>query len=450
MHSCGRSPGTRQEISRASLKPSLSVFSRRNPAGPPDCSTGRKLRILSEFLTQSDMRIAIRMKESNRPIEIGIIGCGARIRRVVQLLLLAADGKIRVRAVCDPDPVARDLASQAFGGPVEFCESEEVLLTLPAISWVFVGSVNSQHCRHILAAVRHGKHVFAEKPLATSLADALDIRDGVTASDRIFALGLVLRYSRFYQKIKEILCSGGLGQIISFEFNETLAFNHGGFIFGNWRRSRELSGGHMLEKCCHDIDLANWLIDSLPVRVASFGGLDFFNAANAHRVGEIGPNKDGLPAYQGWRSYSRNLIDPFTGRADIYDNQVAILQYANGVRATFHTNCNSAIPERRMYIHGAKGTLRADLTAGILETAQIGWNESIQKVPFGDMDGHGGGDEWMSRALCKTILEGDPPLASVREGICSAIPALAMDQSVSEGRIIDLLPVWEKAGIQTL
>ena len=64
--------------------------------------------------------------------------------------------------------------------------------------------------------------------------------------------------------------------MISMEFNETLGFNHGGFIMGDWRRLTENSGTHLLEKCCHDIDLVNWMLESIPVKVASFGGVNFF------------------------------------------------------------------------------------------------------------------------------------------------------------------------------
>ncbi len=50
------------------------------------------------------------------------------------------------------------------------------------------------------------------------------------------------------------------------EFNETLDFNHGGYIMGDWRRLQRYSGTHLLEKCCHDIDLVNWITGSLAGR----------------------------------------------------------------------------------------------------------------------------------------------------------------------------------------
>ena len=50
----------------------------------------------------------------------------------------------------------------------------------------------------------------------------------------------------------------------------------------NWRRHKNLSGPHVLEKCCHDIDLLNWIVDSLPSKVSAFGGNDIFITENNH------------------------------------------------------------------------------------------------------------------------------------------------------------------------
>ncbi len=387
------------------------------------------------------------MKKAEPLVEIGIIGSGQRMRGVAQNLINSGGEKIVVRAVYDPSAVSVEETQRLFGTDVERCATEEALLNHSNISWVFIGSMNNQHKRHILGALAAGKHVFAEKPLATTLEDCLAIRDAVAASDRTFALGLVLRYSRFYQKIREVVDSGVLGKLISFEFNETLGFNHSGYIFGNWRHSWELSGGHVLEKCCHDIDLANWFIGSLPVRVASFGGQDIFTRENAKLAEEIGPNAEGLPAYRGWKTPVIEVTDPFSGDADIFDNQVAILEYANGVRATFHTNCNAGIPERRMLFLGTKGTLRGDLVAGKLELGRIGWDASIETLIDDVTDGHGGGDVIMGEELSRTLLEGEPPYASVKEGLSSAITAFAIDQSVRENRIVDVRPLWATAGI---
>lgn len=384
---------------------------------------------------------------SDSKVSIGLLGAGARIRGVVSRLLAAdKEGRIQPVAAYDPDPLVDEAIVQRLGVRVPRVESEEALLNDPSIDWIFIGSFNAHHPRHAIAALNAGKNVFCEKPLATTLEDCIAIRDAVQRSGKTFAFGLVLRYSPHYQRIKQIIDSGAIGKIISFEFNETLNFNHGGYIFGNWRRKRANAGTHVLEKCCHDIDLANWIVGSLPVRTASFGGRDFFKPENAHHVDRIGPNSEGKPAYQTWPDPHR--VDPFGGDADIFDNQVAILQYANGVRATFHTNCNAAIPERRFYICGTEGTLRADVLTGELEVQRIGWDTERQKENTQVVGSHGGGDEYMAEGLVRTLLKGETPLASVEDGIKSAVAAFGIDEAADTGCVIDYAPLWQKVGIE--
>jgi predicted dehydrogenase len=374
------------------------------------------------------------------PVKIGVLGCGMRLRYVLRNLLNAApSGRIQVTAACDPSPGSLRALREELG--ISFAEEpgEEALVKRPDVDWIFIGSWNSQHARQAIAALLAGKHVFCEKPLATTLEDCLAIRDAAKKSGRVFAFGLVLRYSPFYQKLHEIVSSGRLGKLISFEFNETIGFNHGGYIFGNWRRNSKNSGSHLLEKCCHDLDLANWIIDSLPVRVASFGGLDFYVPANAKHVERVGPNADGKSAYQTWADPDR--ISPFAEGTDIIDNQVAILEYANGVRATFHTNCNAGILERRFYICGSEGALRGDAITGLIEVQRIGHEAKPEKIDLGIAGGHAGGDEIMAASLVETLLNGKPPLASVDEGVRSCAVAIAIDQAMHEGRVVSLSPL---------
>ena len=360
------------------------------------------------------------------------------------LLAAAPAGRIVVTAASDPDSESLTALRGMCGYDFEVVKSEEALARHAKVDWVFIGSWNVVHARQAVAALLAGKNVFCEKPLATTFEDCLAVRDAVKKSGRVFAFGLVLRYSPLYGKIHELVAAGRIGRIISLEFNETLPFNHGGYIFGNWRRRNANAGSHLLEKCCHDLDLVNWITGSLPVRVASFGGRDFFVPANARYVERIGPNAEGKPAYGTWPDPGR--VNPFSEGADIVDNQVAILQYANGVRATFHTNCNAGLPERRMYLCGTEGALRADLCTGIIELQRIGHDSKIERIDTDAAGGHGGGDEVMAEGLAGTLLEGRAPLASVEEGVRSCAVAFAIDRALAEGRVVDLASWWKSAG----
>ena len=383
---------------------------------------------------------------SPKPVNIGLIGCGARLRLVVRGMIAEdKEKRIRVSGAYDPDPLSQEACYEDFGRDCKIFSSEDLLVNDPALDWVFIGSWNCHHARQAILALNAGKNVFCEKPLATSLNDCIAIREAAKKSGKVFAFGLVLRYSPHYQKIKEAVCAGAIGSIISFEFNETIEFNHGGYIFGNWRRERRNAGTHILEKCCHDLDLANWIASSLPVRAASFGGRSFFTPDNARHVDRIGPNDKCTPAYRLWSDPHRG--DPFDGTGDIWDNQVVILEYANGVRGTFHANCNAGLPERRFYLCGTEGTLRADLVSSQIEIRRIGWDTELEKLDTHVQDGHGGGDEVMAKSMVETLLRGAAPLASVEEGMKSAIVAFGIDQAADEGRVISLADMWRHAGI---
>ena len=79
---------------------------------------------------------------------------------------------------------------------------------------------NACHKEAILAAFEAGKHVFAEKPLATTLTDCQTIYKAWRRSGCHFMTGFVLRCSKLYRKVKELLDSKVVGEIVCMDANE--------------------------------------------------------------------------------------------------------------------------------------------------------------------------------------------------------------------------------------
>lgn len=388
--------------------------------------------------------------QGNKVSGLGLIGCGARLTGVIENVLKGTQD-VRVVALCDPSPIALQQCRDRLGCPEARVYGDHCDLSRdPTVDWVCVGSWNCFHKEHILRALAAGKHVFAEKPLVTTLEDAIELKSAVESAKGLFSMGFVLRYAPFYQRVKELLDEGVLGRPISFEFNETLGFNHGGFIMQDWRRLRENAGTHLLEKCCHDIDLMNWLIGSVPVRAASFGGLDFFTPANARHVERLGKDKDGRDAYSTWQYFGiytrEHKLNPFTTDKDIVDNQVAILEYANRVRATFHSDMNTAIGERRFYVCGTEGTLRGDVATGKIEWQRIGFDTErhTEQTASG---GHGGADGILADALRDSIVNGTKPLVSLEDGMKASVACFGIDAALDTGTVVDLRPMWARVGV---
>lgn len=372
----------------------------------------------------------------------GVIGFGNRIACLVAELLKVCPGAELV-AVCDPSPQSVDSARRLAPG-VKPCRDLHELLDMSGVEHVLVGSPNSFHRAHAVAALSAGRHVFCEKPLATTLDDCLAIRDAVLASDKTFFFGLVLRYADLYTRVRKLLDEGHIGHIISLEFNETLGFNHGGYIHQDWRRFRAAAGTHILEKCCHDIDLVNWMVGSRARYAASFGGLRYFIPENRFLADKIGPGPDGRPPFRGWPI---THDDPFTAQKDIVDHQVAILEFENGVRASFHTNCAAGIPERRMLLLGMEGAIRADLNTGIVECQKIGWDEPriVYRAASSAAD-HFGADLQLVRAMTAWIVDNARPATSINHAVQSAVTCFGIDAALDERRVVDLAPMWKAAG----
>lgn len=381
----------------------------------------------------------------DRKIGLGIVACSNRMQGLLKGLPGLGD-RIEIRAIFDPDRERSEGWRQDAKCPdADLCGNYAELLRRKDIDWVAISSWNALHAGQAVEALEAGKHVFCEKPLATSLEDARRLREAADKSDRLFLVGFTLRYSSFYRKLKETLYSGVIGKVISMEFNETLSFNHGGHIMACWRRLEEFTGSHILEKCCHDIDVASWLIGSRASRVASFGGRNFFTQENSHLPETLPCDSSGEKAYCQWPTARGK--NPFLTDADIVDNQVAILEYANGVRATFHTNLNAGIPERRFYILGSTGALRGDMLDYRIELGRIGFDMEKEEIFSEKMssEGHGGADEILcshwADLLCGRTAR---PLSTVTNGLESAVTCFAIEAARKTNQIVDVNPYWER------
>lgn len=374
-------------------------------------------------------------------IGIGVVGCGG-MGLATLLQVLERDERLKAVALFDPDPRAIEEALSRTPGQPTVCADLEELLATPGLHWVMIASWNCHHRDQVIAAFEAGKHVFCQKPLALTTEDCARMQEAWRRSGKLFNIGFTLRYSPHYRRVRQLIEEGAIGDIVSMEFNETLEFNHGGYIMGDWRRLRENAGSHLLEKCCHDIDLVNWMIGARARRVASFGGLNFFVPACAYHVDRIGPRADGVKAYAAMGH--RPGLDPFLSDKDIVDNQVAILEFENGVRATFHASCNAGIPERRMYILGTEGALRADVLTGTIEVRRIGFDTELEDASTEAHGGHGGGDLVLAGELADSMLTGAAPSVGLEEGLASAVTCFAIDEAMDSGRVVDLAPYWAK------
>jgi predicted dehydrogenase len=141
------------------------------------------------------------------------------------------------------------------------------LLNLREIDAVIVTTPNHTHAEIVKAALEHGKHVFCEKPLATTVEDCDMLSELAQREKKVLQVGLELRYAPIFMKVKELITQGRIG-------DPCLSFCNlsRGWLRPGWREDPDLTGGIFLELGCHYLDLFGYLLDSQALKVAGLGG----------------------------------------------------------------------------------------------------------------------------------------------------------------------------------
>ncbi len=371
-----------------------------------------------------------------------LLGLGRRIVRVTENLNAAAQGRIRLLGWCDPSPAGLPrLGTLGIETGQGYTDPEKMLRELkPDV--LLIGSPNHLHLDHIKLGFAAGCTVFCEKPVTISPEQTFELATLMAKyGQQRLHVGLVLRSSPLFRRVYDLVRDGRIGRLVSFEANEHLGPEHGGYIMRDWRRYRRHSGSYLLEKCCHDFDLYNALVGRRAVRVASFGGRDIFVPENAGLA--QGPGVDGKERYQSWApgwDATRNVFD---SDADVLDNQVALVEYQGGARLAFHSNTHCAYPQRRWLLAGTHGTIESDLQTGKIRFQPV--FGASEELGFGDSAAsHYGSDQAMGKNLAAALLDGAPGPVPAVASLEAGLLCMAIDQAQRENRMVDLAPWWQR------
>jgi len=191
---------------------------------------------------------------------IGIIGAGVMGRQhAASAMLHSTDELIGVYA--HDDAQAQSLAK--LHGVIAYPSLDD-LLASDEIDGVVVATPTDTHREVAEAAMRAGKHVFVEKPLARTLADAESMRDVARETDRVLAVGHVIRYFPEYRAIATAIERGDIGTPAVATFGRRC--QQPDWAPDHWHTSMERSGGVVLDMMIHDVDLVRWYFGE-PTRV---------------------------------------------------------------------------------------------------------------------------------------------------------------------------------------
>ncbi|OED37844.1 oxidoreductase [Chromatiales bacterium (ex Bugula neritina AB1)] len=376
-------------------------------------------------------------KSGDSTFRVATAGIGLRAGHVLSILKEAMP-EIEFVGYYDPQPTYLSM----IGEDVPHYTDVASMLSATQPDLFFVGSPNSFHLEHIRLGLEAGVRLFTEKPVVVTREETMELA-GLLAkhgTDKVM-VGLVLRYSQHMVDLRAVLDQ--LGPITSLEANELIGPYHGAFFMRDWRRMVHWSGGFMLEKCCHDIDIYNMVTASRPVRVASFGGRKSFvpeYASTSNSENEIMHRKTSV-----WET----TPDPFHSDGDIIDYQTALLQYASGASLAFHTNLNVPDEHRRFCIMGALGMAEGDFVRGYLKaTARDGTVIADHDYTKGDpatLSAHYGADHKMVADIAEYLRGNRRELpVGVVDALEAGLVAMALDDARKENKVVELVSTWEE------
>ncbi len=253
-----------------------------------------------------------------KKIRFGIIGCG----RIAQRHAEHINNNGTLAAVCDivaekATSMADKYAAKAYISPSDMLDAENDM------DVVAICSPNGLHASHTISALRAGKHVLCEKPMAINVYDCGEmIKEAEKANRRLF----IVKQNRFnppVAAVKNALDEGRFGKILSVQLN--CYWNRNPEYYGNsWKGTKALDGGTLFTQFSHFIDLLYWMVGDVK-SVKAF-------TQNANHEGII----------------------------EFDDQGVAILEFYNGVIGSvqYTVNAYEKNMEGSITIFGEKGTVK--------------------------------------------------------------------------------------------
>jgi predicted dehydrogenase len=405
-------------------------------------------------------------------VTILIIGAGSR-GKVYASYALEHPTEVQVIGVADPREFFRTQMAAAHQIAAEnvVTDWQELAQRSKFADAVVIATPDVLHRDPAVAFAEKGYDILLEKPLAPDPESCKRIVEAVLASQSIFAVSHVMRYTNHTQRLKALVSSGMIGDIVSIQHLEPVGYWHyaHSFVRGNWSNEAR-SSFMLLAKSCHDIDWLRYIMGERCVHVSSSGSLLHFK--KSRKPVEAGAAMRCLDcayesscAYSAKRFYQKRLHEGKTGWPldvittdftelgveealrtgpygrcvyecdnDVVDHQVVNLEYESGATAAFTMIATSEMRERETIIFGTKGEMRTngekivhyDFLTESTETFEVEQSES----------GHAGGDYALMKSFVTAVAQRDPSmiLSGPEESLETHLTVFAAEQARREQR----------------
>jgi predicted dehydrogenase/NADPH:quinone reductase-like Zn-dependent oxidoreductase len=188
-------------------------------------------------------------RRSARP-SVALIGAG---QHAVRMLLPALrDSGARLKVIADVNGVAAVHAARKFGFEAAASDSAAVLAD-EAVDTVFIATRHDSHARLVCEALRAGKHVYVEKPLAIRESELEEVEQALGAAAGILMVGFNRRFAPHVVRMKELLERAAAPKAM------VMTVNAGAVPEDHWTQDPERGGGRIIGEACHFIDLLRYL-----------------------------------------------------------------------------------------------------------------------------------------------------------------------------------------------
>jgi predicted dehydrogenase len=403
-------------------------------------------------------------------IRIGIIGAGGRgIFSFGHMFSNEFNGEVQVAALGEPNRARAQAALTHLREPAEIHTTPEDVCERKDLDAVVVTTPDYLHEHYAVLALKRGKHVLVDKPLATTGRGCLRVIAAARRSKKLLYMGFNMRHDPVVHQLKQLVSAGTLGAIFSMQAIEY--YNGGRTYMARWNRLKKFSGGLFIHKGSHDFDVINWIMgQARPVRVSCFASVFTLNPKGlpfkTRRGIRPGPRCPLCPYFKECPDRSpftqappgqKALFDETTAKFDGYyrdtciylsekdthDQGIAIVEYDNGATASHSEYFVTAKTSRQYLVEGTLGHADANLETRRIEILPR-WSTNrivheISSIP----GGHGGADPQMCAEFIRCIRKGLRPTASGIDGAWSVAIGEACERSRAEHRLVAIAEVLD-------
>lgn len=202
-------------------------------------------------------------RSATGPVGIGVIGCG----HFTQSVILPVFGRLpdtRVVALADPVAAARESAA-SLAPRASLYDDPAALLRDAQVEGVVVAAPTGHHAELAIQVLDAGRHLYLEKPIATSLDEAGRVIESWRAAGTVGMVGFNYRWHPGYLAIRQAIADGDIGKVVSIRTTFCTPPGHS----GGWRSHRSAGGGVLLDLASHEMDLIHFVLGEPVVEVAA-------------------------------------------------------------------------------------------------------------------------------------------------------------------------------------